>query len=283
MPYLRRVLCSLILLVVPCLAAADRLTTREGTVFEGEVRLESLTLPAPQGAIEVPRSSIRVLRAEGDHLMLSLVDGTEMAAEVPAGEIGILTGLIVRRLRFEDVAEIVFEHDERQILLRELERGGYARVDDAPAAMGSITTPCPLRIELRLPELGSLASSAERGVRGAREIEWLSRKPERFLCDGVVSISKVEFDLEEKGQRPAALKVATQIRVQPPQDKLASLRLELSIDGQLAASAAKDRIDAEEGRLTTVRTTLEVPRERYQAWVSGAAAVLRFTITAVDH
>ena len=283
MPDLRRALCLLLLLVLPRLAAADRLTTREGTVLEGEVRLESLTLPAPEGAIEVPRSSIRTLRVEGDRLVLSLVDGTEMTAEVPSGDIGILTGLIVRKLAFADVAEIVFVRDEREVLLRTLERGGYARVDDAPAGMGSLTTPCPLRLELRLPELRSLASSAERGVRGSKEIEWMSRKPERFLCDGVVSISKVEFDLEEKGPRPVVLEVATQLRVQPPQDKLASLRLELSIGGEFAAGAFRHRIDAEEGRLTMVRRTLEIPLARYEAWAAGAEAVLRFTLTAVDH
>lgn len=182
-------------------------------------------------------------------------------------------------------------------LRQALKAGEFARADLATPEMGTLETPCPMRVELRLPVRVPQAATesalwAEK-MRGELRLpvrvpppdaDWRSGRLAPFLCDGAVSVSQVSLEARAPRKGAAQLRMKFVVLVRPPQDKLSHLSVEVLLDGETVAKGGKAQTSTEEGRATQVPVVLELSRADYERWRDGVRdAVLRLTLAAVDN
>ena len=250
--------------------SGDTVRTRSGAVYDGDVQLDVLLLKVRDGEIEVPRSAIRSVRAAGRGFEILLSDDTTVVGVPVVGILRVSVGVIVRSIPFDDVELIELSAVSPEKEIRQaLEAGEFARASLVTPEMGTFETSCPMRLELKLP---SEPLSA-----------WRSSELRPFRCDGAVSVLVVAIETRPPRRGVAHLQMEFFVMVGPPQDKRSHLGVEFLLDGEVVGKGGKGQVSTEEGRLTPVSFSLDLPSSAYGMWKAGGRnAVLRLTLTAVD-
>jgi hypothetical protein len=250
---------------------ADTVLTRDGSQYEGAVRLEALRVAGIQGEVEVPHSAIREIRGTDTGVEVVLTDGTSVIGVPAEPDLRIEVGLIVRMIPFAEIELVSFGPGSPEEQIRKAMRNGeFAPARLASPEMGVLETACPLRLAMSLPTR-------------VPNTTWRTNELRPFVCDEVVSIPAVIASMREPRRGVARLLLDFHVLVQPPQDKLSRLGVELLLDGESVAKGGKARVSTEEGRTTTVRITLDIQASDYERWRAGVEkAILKLTLAAVD-
>lgn len=250
--------------------AADEVVLVSGETLTGEWSVERVEIESASGEVIVPGHHLRSLERVDGGFVATLSDGSMVAGKPRLDAIELQTGLVLHRIELEHINAIRLETSPAELVASTLAAGSPIEVDRIGLDQGVMSTPCPLRLRLRLP-------------RTFREGSWSTSQTRVVECDEVITISAVAVKFRRSRRGTGELIVWPHITVKPPQDKLADVSVTLTVAGGRVATARRE-IDAEEGR-TTTRSSLaiELPADAVSDWSAGAEAFLDITLSAVDH
>lgn len=133
----------------------------------------------------------------------------------------------------------------------------------------------PLKLSIPLVALTRSPEFTKKGSSKAFQARALS-------IDGV-NFAALSIAGSGKGKHGGYLDIEAMVAVQPSHDRWVSLTYEVFADGNRLRVLQKQRIDAEERKVTTVNARFELSREQTDALLRAADPRLRITMTAIDN
>ena len=253
----------MVAVLVGCLAfgpavSADTLVSRTGRQLRGRLALEVLVLETPDRTLEIPRSSIRSIRSQAGALEVRLIDGYVITGVPLDTEVAIELGLFAERLLWEEIATVGMETSPEE----EIESDRVLRVNDFPPPREPVENDGSLRLELDVDLLRELLAAK-------RSTPFTSGKLRNYYCEDV-SIPYLQLHKVERSGGPE-LTWEFHIMVRPSFDRLVDLRLEL-LDGSAPLwEHHKRAIDAEEGKVRSIRVGMFLSGARLERFLAREA------------